>query len=603
METINRPIAGKINALINESASLNHKKDKTASLVATQAVKLAEENQSHFLQIKALVTLSTAYCDTLSNYPKALEICEQAYKLAVVLGDKSSMVRVLSNFGLCYHYTGDLEASHQYFRKAISLAEENKTPTKEELKGLGSLYYNIAVLFKTKEFAHLRISYLDRVLQIYTQTEYTFGIARAYNAYSAFYAHNNEYDLALKYQQKSLVISEEIGDKYGVAISYNNIGSVLVDKKDFKKGLEYLQLALELKLELGNKHSIAESYLHLGLAYRDMEQLNLAISNFHTAEKLLLAIDSKIFLNEIYIELGKAYASLANFEAAYKYQVRFTDLQKDLMKFDTTTAILEAQAKNELEKKEEETVLLRQKNIEIKEYTQQLIASNNELKQFAHVASHDLKEPLRMISSYISLVEKKASHKLNEEEIQFLNFAVEGAKRLDALINDLLTLSKVTACTKTESIDLNLVLKDAIINVSKLKNESKTEMTYDKLPTIQGDKTQLIQVFQNLLSNAIKYNKSITPKIVISHTYKDNSNTISIKDNGIGIPEQHRERIFILFQRLHRRDEYSGNGIGLAICRKIVDHMKGDIWVEENATGGSIFYLRFSANPALSLDL
>ncbi|MCU7491757.1 MAG: PAS domain S-box protein [Ignavibacteria bacterium] len=221
----------------------------------------------------------------------------------------------------------------------------------------------------------------------------------------------------------------------------------------------------------------------------------------------------------------------------------------------------------------------------------ELERSNVELEQFAYVASHDLQEPLRMMHSYAELLEKRYEGKLDESADDFLYFITGGAKRMQQLINDLLQYSRVTTRGKPfEPVDCMEVMSNVLDNLQISIEESGARITFDSLPVIRGDETQLVQLFQNLLSNSIKFCDKKTPEIHIGLEEKDNEWIFSVKDNGIGIDPEFYDRVFIIFQRLHDRDKYPGTGIGLAVCKKIVERHQGRIWVESERGKGTTFY-------------
>ena len=221
----------------------------------------------------------------------------------------------------------------------------------------------------------------------------------------------------------------------------------------------------------------------------------------------------------------------------------------------------------------------------------ELTQSNKELEQFAYITSHDLREPLRMITSFLQLLERRYKDQLDQDANEFIDFAVNGAKRLDAMTNALLQYSKITK-EKREVIPVNFehVLKHALTNLKLQIEENNAIITHDPLPTIIGDEELKVQLFQNIIANSIKYKGQETPKIHISSTKEKNQYLFSIKDNGIGISNKHLKRIFTIFQRLHTHDEYEGTGIGLAIAQKIVHQQDGQIWVESELGKGSTFY-------------
>ena len=222
---------------------------------------------------------------------------------------------------------------------------------------------------------------------------------------------------------------------------------------------------------------------------------------------------------------------------------------------------------------------------------EELARSNAELEQFAYVSSHDLQEPLRMIGSYLQLLQRRYYGELDDKADKYIDFAVDGASRMQNLINDLLEFSRVTTRAREfESTDCELVLNQVLSNLEISIKESGAVISHDHLPTIMVDSTQLAQVFQNLISNAIKFHSEKTPKITISVRKEDDNWIFSVADNGIGIDPKHGERIFEVFKRLHKRRDYPGTGIGLSICKKIVERHGGYMWVESEPGKGSIFY-------------
>ncbi len=235
--------------------------------------------------------------------------------------------------------------------------------------------------------------------------------------------------------------------------------------------------------------------------------------------------------------------------------------------------------------------LLRDAYDKEREKAAELARSNADLKAFAHVVSHDLKEPLRVITGFLRLLEKRYKDKLDKNGMEYIKFTVDSAKRMDELIKDILEYSQVgTKSKEFKTVDCLSVFSKAIFNLQVAILESGALVTHDNLPTVMGDSTLLTSLFQNLLGNAIKFHGAETPKVHISAERKENEWVFSVRDNGIGIDLQFQEQIFTAFRRLHARDEYPGTGIGLATCKKIVEYHGGRIWAESEPGKGSTFF-------------
>ncbi|NDU73181.1 HAMP domain-containing protein [Actinomadura sp. DSM 109109] len=242
------------------------------------------------------------------------------------------------------------------------------------------------------------------------------------------------------------------------------------------------------------------------------------------------------------------------------------------------------------------------KSRRLDEQAEELRRSNAELEQFAYVASHDLQEPLRKVASFCQLIERRYGDRLDERGLQYIAFAVDGAKRMQALINDLLSFSRVGRTARPEeSVDLGEVVRQALDNLSALREETGAEVEVAELPRVPGDRTQLVQLFQNLVGNAIKFRREgVPPRVAIDVRRAGDEWEFGCADNGIGIDPRYADRIFLIFQRLHSREEYGGTGIGLALCKKIVEYHGGRIWLAaaEDGVPGTTFRWTLPAQPA-----
>jgi PAS domain S-box-containing protein len=230
---------------------------------------------------------------------------------------------------------------------------------------------------------------------------------------------------------------------------------------------------------------------------------------------------------------------------------------------------------------------------------EQLARSNAELERFAYVASHDLQEPLRNVATYVQMLERRYGDRLDEDADEFIEYAVQGARRMQALIDDLLAYSRVGTRSKPfEPVDMNAVLDDVLQDMRQTIEQSGAEVVSSNLPTVPGDRVQLGQVLQNLVSNAIKFQADgQPPRVEISVRQDDAEWLFTVEDNGIGFDPDYAERIFVIYERLHGAATYGGTGIGLAICKKIVERHGGRIWAESTPGRGATFHFTIAAEP------
>jgi signal transduction histidine kinase len=289
---------------------------------------------------------------------------------------------------------------------------------------------------------------------------------------------------------------------------------------------------------------------------------------------------------------------------------RFNEMLCQIDERDSALVSTQENLKREVEEKNNEILERLKTQHELDLANEELKKSNNDLQQFAYVASHDLQEPLRTVASYVQLIERRYKDRLDDDAKKFIDFTVAGAVRMQKMIKDLLTYSRVsTKGNEFKRTNCEEILRLSLMNLKIAIEESQAQITHDPLPELYADGAQLIQLFQNLIGNALKFKKpGQLPAIHISAILSNEGWRISVKDNGIGIDQKYFDRIFVIFQRLHTREKYPGTGIGLSVCARIVERHGGRIWVESQPGEGTEFIftipaLKSEANDERTDDL
>ncbi len=310
---------------------------------------------------------------------------------------------------------------------------------------------------------------------------------------------------------------------------------------------------------------------------------------------IMVVLINSITINRLIMKrltaLGKGLAVIGDGHLDTRIEVAGNDELSVLARLSNEMAEKLSRSHTSLENLRREVAVRKAVEEKLKQYTDELRRSNEDLEQFAYVASHDLQEPLRMVSSYTELLARHYEGRLDEKAKKFMDYAVDGATRMQRLINDLLAYSRVGTRGKSlEATDTHALLGEAIRNLAVVIEQKRAVITNDALPTVRADASQLVQLFQNLISNAIKFQGENIPHIHVSAQDKGREWVFSVRDNGIGIDRKYADRIFVIFQRLHTRQEYPGTGIGLAVCKKIVERHGGRIWFESERGKGSTFF-------------
>ncbi len=564
---------------------------------ALKTIARAEEiaNATEDLRQLNLISYLHAYyeCFINNNYDRAIRELNNA--LSTLSGNdyKAIGYKLLMTLGNSYQLKGDLFSSQESYLKGLTSLEAKPKLSESEEIFLASFYYNLSVLLSSSELKIESEEYLEKAIELYKKRDKKFQLSKCYMAYAQLYERREDFNRAIEYLNNALLLVQESNEPYSLALAKANLGLLLVKTNQNEKSFSYLKDALAFFETNNMLFEFGMVKFELGQAYYYISQFENALDYINEAEKVMLSLDNKKELADIYKFKAQLFSQQGNHALAFDYQGRYVESLKFFFDNEKNNALTRAKKEFETELKEKESKLLREKNEEIQEYVHKLERSNNELKQFAHVASHDLREPLRMIMGYTSLLKKSMKEKLSEQDIEFFGFVQDGGKRMDQLIQDLLRLAKVDANPIIEKIKPNNIVEEIKLNLDVLIKEKNAVIEMVQIPVILADRAQMIQLFQNLIANGIKYNRNETPLIKISFLEKKDGIEIQVVDNGIGIPKHLREEAFQIFRRLHKHSDTTGSGIGLSICKKIVESMGGKISIEDALDGGTVFRILF----------
>lgn len=588
-----------INALIEKSKSGRNNKDSGAEVFADEAYEKAVSANEKLLSLRALLEKAYFALNVIPDFDKTEKLALKILSEPEVKQDIEMHSTARNILGISYDVKGKYMESRNCYLDNITMLENTPNLSRECLVTLGNAYHNLSKLYQQVEAGRERVEYLEKAIAAFEKAKETNGLARVWNLKASMLPEEAPIEQRLELFNTALAYFKQGGESVGYAICMANVGLCYCHMKQFDKGIGLLQESLTAIKKTNAPPHISFTLFQLGEALRMKGDHEQAIDYLQQAETLLLDSNGKVYLNVIYQEWATNLAALGRFEEAYDKMHKFMMQVSDRLQFDRQSAEAEAKLKFELEKKERESELMRKRNEEIELYNEKLRQSNDELNQFAYVASHDLKEPLRMVSNYIQLLEKSFKTELSEDQNTYVRYVNEGAKRMYKLIDSLLVFSRATMDPELKLVNLNDVV-DEVERVVLSTSGKEVNIQSDELPSVLGDHSQMLQLFQNLVSNGVKYNDKPEVHIRISYTPEPRAHKITIEDNGIGIAPQYREKVFEIFKRLHNRESYSGTGIGLSICKKIVHRLNGKIWIEGSDMGGCAFMFTIPKKSALA---
>ena len=579
--------------LARHEALLKKKEPVTEQQIA-QLLQLAIDLEDDESTTRAYLLLSSFQLSYTLDHVKALDYAKLALEQCEDLPDFFWRIKALNATGTAYHMLRDYPNELNLLQQALRLLESSRCQSIEYYPLHHMTNYSLGVMYSQMGLHAIAVPFIQEALkycdgindrQLFFKTKLTFANLRMYK---------REYET-------SLVAYEELYTSYGDlseteqwAILNNYICIIHLQQDRFEPAEKYIREAVRIREKLGDE-------LRLNYSYFTFTKLLYRTGRIEEGDKYFAAMQKVIdkypyiydrqIRNDIFYEL---YAAKGEYQKAYEH---FKDLDISFVSNDILEKTIGSIFDSEKEKQknvQEDAEHFRRLNDEMQSQSAELQKLNKDLNNYARTTSHDLREPLRMVSTYMSILETKLNDKLTEEEKQFLRFAVDGSKRMDEMVTRILNSARGKQ-NVMKPVDLNKIAEQLKINLTKLIAEKNAEVSFENLPMLMADDIQMLQVFQNLVTNAIKYNSSGKPTINISSEAKGNFFQISVADNGVGIPEEAREKVFEMFSRVENASGADGTGIGLSTVKSIVEKMRGKIWIEENEPQGSVFQILLPA--------
>ncbi len=590
-----------IQALIGLSENATHQNefDKALSYAETAKELLGDDKVRRADGLVSTVynQLSQIYFKQ-QDYDEMLSCSEKVLQISAKSGEVEKEINALKNIAIYHAAKSSYKKAMQYFLDSM-----DKSKNINYRYHTGQCLINIATIYANLYNHEDAISRYQMVLENYSDIISKNTRIVIYNNLGNIYYFSDRLSQATNYFEKANNLAQQRNYNEMIILSLANLSRAYIGQRKLDLAEQKAKIAEDLMQNQGDINGRQINLLNLGHIYYLQGDFNKAM--LFTSKGIAAASRMQDETNEVqgYQLMSNIYQLQGDYKTALDYQLVYSKAQDKFAKEQRNRQIIDLEIKNAIKEKQKEIeqltreneyqALLLKQNEQIAEQNALLLAANEELRQFAYVASHDLKEPIRMIGSYTQLIERKHKHQFTEDSQTYFTYVKEGVIRMNDLLDALL---KYTTISKTEDnfekVSLVDIVEVAVINLRVSVDENNAVVNCHGLPEVMSIRSLLIQLFQNLISNAIKFKKPDThPEITItSETTKDEI-IIKVSDDGIGIKPEYQERIFIIFQRLHTRDEYKGTGIGLAICHKIVQRVGGRIWVESEIGKGANFFI------------
>ena len=531
------------------------------------------------------------------EYTKLHESCEKTLVLSRKTGDIEKEMVATNSLGIYYATIQEQKKAMTYFLSALDISKQigYRAMTAQYLINIATLYAQLYNFDDAADRYQMLLEQYNDILDNNTRVI-------VYNNLGNIQLTLENPETAQPHFVRSLDLARTIQYKEMIAHSLAQLSRTNILLKNYTHATEQMEEAATLVEALGDVNGKQINLINKGSILIHQQQYPQAIKLLSQGIMVAKRMKDEASERRGYKLLSKLYQFQGDFEQALKFQTVYSEAREHFYKEMRNRQGIDLEIKYAIKEKQQEIERLRTENkykdllLEQKDQlarqNTQLLQANEELRQFAYAASHDLKEPLRMIGSYTQLIHKKHVEQFDETSSGYFQFVSEGVTRMNNLLDGLLKYATIgNSEADLSEVDLSSIVEIAIINLRVSIEESKAIIDCGQLPQIKSIKSLWIQIFQNLIGNALKFRRpEVIPQISIQHRYSGEELIISVKDNGIGINPEFHERIFIIFQRLHSRTKFEGTGIGLAICHKIMQRLNGRIWVESIPGEGATFF-------------
>ena len=568
-----------------------------------------------------------------------IKYAERARELALEVDCQLCLAKACGILGGIYNGLTDNEKAMTYMVEGLKAAEASR-----DTHAVGLMLSNVSfILVEDENFVEAK-KYLNR-LGVLNQSYEDANIKLAWQlSYGIVQASEGDIAAAKDNFESAIVLANQVSNYYVLGALHEELGKIHIVENNLVKAEENILRGAEIYSKIGVEDQLMNVNVELAALYNKMGNHKKAITYSRIALDQAERSESKENKAKCYQQLSIAYENINNHKESLLFHKQYKAWSDSIFDAEKSKTILDLESKYQVTKLEERQIKneaqidqqrarniisllllafvsslaflfwnnyntknkysktlekkVEERTTDLKDSNDQLVKSNEELERFAYISSHDLKEPLRNISSFIGLIERDVKFTEEPKLSQYLSIVQKNTKQMNRLIEDVLSYSSVNKNIETDPVDLNEVMEDVRSSLlTFITQKSALIRLHQDLPTIIANRQQIFQVFKNLIENAIKYNESDKPTIDIAYIKKGSMHHFSISDNGIGIEEDYKDKIFVMFRRLHNREKYDGTGIGLSIVKKIIESLGGSISLESEVNEGTTF--RFTIPDAV----